>query len=98
MTRSIDAYSLRLFLAVATEGSIARGAAKEHIAASALSRRLSELEHALGVALFVRSHRGIQLTGAGQLVLERGTKIESELRQLKQIGRPSCRERVCQDV
>ncbi|HEY9573520.1 MAG TPA: LysR family transcriptional regulator [Pusillimonas sp.] len=84
MTRSIDAYSLRLFLAVATEGSIARGAAKEHIAASALSRRLSELEHALGVALFVRSHRGIQLTGAGQIVLERGTKIESELRQLKQ--------------
>ena len=64
MNRRIDAYSLRLFVATATEGSIARGAAKEHIAASALSRRISDLEHALGVALFVRSPRGIELTNA----------------------------------
>ncbi|PLC50981.1 LysR family transcriptional regulator [Pollutimonas subterranea] len=83
MTRRIDAYSLRLFVATATEGSIARAAAKEHIAASALSRRISDLEHALGVALFVRSPRGIELTNAGQVVFDRGLKIDQDIQLLK---------------
>ncbi len=83
MTRRIDAYSLRLFVATATEGSIARGAAREHIAASALSRRISDLEHALGVPLFVRSPRGIELTNAGQVVFERGLKIDRDIQILK---------------
>ena len=83
MARRIDAYSLRLFVATATEGSIARGAAKEHIAASALSRRISDLEHALGVSLFVRSPRGIELTNAGQVVFERGLKIDHDIQLLK---------------
>ncbi|RTZ47892.1 LysR family transcriptional regulator [Candidimonas sp. SYP-B2681] len=83
MTRRIDPYSLRLFVATATEGSIARGAAREHIAASALSRRISDLEYALGVPLFVRSPRGIELTNAGQVVFERGLKIDDDIQQLK---------------
>lgn len=83
MTRRIDAYSVRLFVAAATEGSIARAAAKEHIAPSALSRRLSELEHTLGVALLVRSPRGISLTAAGELVFQRGMKIDNDIQLLK---------------
>ena len=47
MAARIDPYSLRLFVAAAREGSIARAAAKEHIAASALSRRIADLENAL---------------------------------------------------
>ena len=35
----IDVYTIRLFIAVAEEGSIARAAERESIAASALSRR-----------------------------------------------------------
>src|SRR5262249_47186506 len=38
---------------------------REHIAPSALSRRLSELEKGLGAVLFNRSRRGISLTSAG---------------------------------
>lgn len=41
----LDVYTIRLFIAVAEEGSIARAAEREGIAASALSRRLSDLEH-----------------------------------------------------
>jgi DNA-binding transcriptional LysR family regulator len=78
----IDPYSLRLFVAVAREGSIARGAQKEHIATSALSRRIADLEHAFGVALVVRSPRGIELTEAGQLVFDRGLQIDHELQSL----------------
>ncbi|VWX62840.1 DNA-binding transcriptional regulator, LysR family [Burkholderiales bacterium 8X] len=79
MTRRIDAYSLRLFVATARAGSIVRAAAAEHIAASALSRRLADLEHAFDTPLLVRSARGIELTDAGRLVLARGESIGDQL-------------------
>jgi DNA-binding transcriptional LysR family regulator len=80
--RRIDPYSLRLFVSTAREGSIARGAVREHIAASALSRRIADLEHGFGTALFVRSARGIELTEAGQLVLQRALQIDQDLQHL----------------
>ncbi|PWB15339.1 LysR substrate-binding domain-containing protein [Comamonas sp. JNW] len=80
--RRLDTYSLRLFIAVARSGSIARAAETEHIASSALSRRLSDLEHAFGTALLVRSPRGVVLTEAGRRVCERGMQIDEELQGL----------------
>ena len=56
---NLDPISLRLFVAVMEENAIARAAAREHIAASAASRRLAELEDTLQVELFTRSNRGI---------------------------------------
>jgi len=82
MSRLIDPYSLRLFTTVAREGSLGRAAQKEHIAPSALSRRMAELERVLGAPLMVRSPRGISLTEAGQVVLDRGARIEAELGSL----------------
>ncbi|WP_061934768.1 LysR family transcriptional regulator [Aureimonas sp. AU22] len=82
MSRRVDPYSLRLFLTVAQEGSIARAAEREHIAPSALSRRIADLEQALGAPLLVRSPRGIKLTDAGEIALSRGTRLESELNAL----------------
>lgn len=83
----LDVYSLRLFAAVAEQGSIARAAAQEHIAASALSRRVADLEHALGVHLLVRSARGIELTEAGRFVFERARRIDQDLQGLAQQAR-----------
>ena len=80
----VDVYTIRLFIAVAEEGSIARAAERESIAASALSRRLSDLEHSLKVPLLVRSARGIELTDAGKYVFERGRQIEQDLARLVQ--------------
>jgi hypothetical protein len=54
----LDPISLRLFVAVMEESAIARAAAREHIAPSAASRRLAELESQLQVELFTRSNRG----------------------------------------
>jgi len=82
MAQRIDPYSLRLFLAAAKEGSIARAADKEHIAASALSRRIAELERAFGVALLVRSPRGIALTEAGEIAFRRAARIDDDLQAL----------------
>ena len=82
MSRPLDPYSLQLFLAAADEGSIARAAANKNIAPSALSRRLADLEHTFGVALFVRSARGIELTDAGQIAYERARQFETDLETL----------------
>ncbi|MBS0454140.1 MAG: LysR family transcriptional regulator [Proteobacteria bacterium] len=82
LTRRIDPYSVRLFVSAARAGSIVRAAQQEHIAASALSRRLADLEHAFGTPLLIRSPRGIALTEAGHLVLERGERFDDELQSL----------------
>ena len=78
-SRRLDPYSLRLFASAADEGSIARAAAREHLSASALSRRIADLEHAFGTPLLVRSPLGIALTDAGRLVYERGQQLEAGL-------------------
>lgn len=82
LTKRIDSYSIRLFAAVAQAGSIVRAAERENIAASALSRRLADLESVFGTALLVRSPRGVALTDAGRLVFERGTRLDEELQAL----------------
>ncbi len=82
MTRRIDPYSVRLFVSAARAGSIVRAAEQEHIAPSALSRRLADLEHAFGTVLLVRSPRGVVLTDAGRLVFERGAKLDDDLQAL----------------
>jgi DNA-binding transcriptional LysR family regulator len=78
----IDAYSLKLFVSTARAGSITRAAAEEHIAASALSRRLADLEHAVGMPLLTRSVHGVTLTDAGRIVYERGLQIDDGLQAL----------------
>lgn len=82
MVRRIDPYSVRLFVAAAQAGSILRAAEVEHIAPSALGRRLTDLEHAFGTPLLIRSPKGVTLTEAGRIVCERGERMETELQDL----------------
>jgi DNA-binding transcriptional LysR family regulator len=62
---SLDPLSLRLFLAVAEAGTIAAAAEREHIAAAAVSRRISEIEAFVGVQLLRRTNKGVAPTEAG---------------------------------
>lgn len=62
----IDPISLNLFLAVLEEGTILKAAEREHIAASAISKRIRELEITLGAELFSRSNKGADPTIAAQ--------------------------------
>lgn len=84
MPRHIDPYSLSLFLSTVREGSIARAAAAQHIAPSALSRRLAELERAIGTALLVRTPKGVELTEAGHVAFRGGNRIANGLQALVQ--------------
>lgn len=69
LLRRVDLTSLRLFIAICEEGSLTRAALREGIAASAVSKRLADLEDTLGVSLFDRLARGMALTPAGETLL-----------------------------
>lgn len=61
-----DFTSLRIYLAVYVSGNIARAAARENIAPSAISKRIQDLEADAGVPLFHRHARGVTATAAGE--------------------------------
>ncbi len=65
----LDPTSLALFVAVVEEGTIAAAARREHIAAAAVSTRISELEKALGTQLLFRTNKGVSPTAAGHALL-----------------------------
>lgn len=61
---------LEHFLAVAETGSFSAAAARVFLVQSSLSASLLALERELGEKLFVRGHRGAELTDAGKALLE----------------------------
>ena len=75
LLRKLDLTSLRLFVAVCQEHSIARAAEREFIAQSAVSRRIAELESLIGLPLIQRHTRGVTITQAGQTVLRHAGKL-----------------------
>ena len=75
----LDPVSLRLFVAVMETGASARAAEREHIAPSAASRRLAELEARLKVGLFERSNRGIEPTHAAYALLHLARGVLNDL-------------------
>jgi DNA-binding transcriptional LysR family regulator len=73
--RDIDLKSLRLLVAVCDYQNIKHAAAQEHIEPSAISKRIAQLESALGAPLLVRNRRGVQPTPAGLALLEHARTI-----------------------
>ena len=78
----IDPISLKLFVRVLEEGTIAATAEQEHIAAAAVSKRLTEIESLLGAALLVRTNRGVKPTAAGLELLSLARRALHELDQI----------------
>lgn len=67
--------TLRYFLTVAEEQNITHAARKLNISQPPLSRQLSQLEEELGVALFIRGKRHIQLTEEGKYLAQQARHI-----------------------
>lgn len=84
----LDSRFLREFLAVVQEGSIRRAADRLNVVPSAVSRKITEAEARLGVALFERSSKGVTVTEAGELLREHALHLQDEQTfLLDQIGR-----------
>jgi len=65
-----DLVDLHLFIAVADERSITRGAVRAHLALASASARIKGLEQTFGAVLLRRGRRGVELTAAGESLLD----------------------------
>lgn len=66
---------IRSFLAIAQAGSINKAAQILHLTQAPLSRQMQALEDELGVKLFIRGNKEIELTDEGHILAERGREI-----------------------
>lgn len=73
--KTLDAKALRMLLSVVRCRSIRSAAEQEQVAASVVSRQISEIEKNIGLPLFTRTSRGVGLTDAGQLVVEHAQRV-----------------------
>jgi len=67
----IDRNAMALFVKVVENGSFSKAAQRESVPVSTVSRKISELEKALGVRLLERSTRRLRMTEIGQDYYER---------------------------
>jgi len=71
----MESGDLKIFQAVAREGSVTKAAQKMNYVQSNVTARIQHLESELGVPLFRRSNRGMELTPAGENLLSYADKI-----------------------
>lgn len=82
LLRKIDLTSLRLFVTVCQEKNIARAAEREFIAPSAVSRRMTEIEAAIGLPIIERQSRGISVTPVGETVLRHAQAVIANIESM----------------
>lgn len=75
--------SLKLFVTVCEQGSMARAAEVEHIAASAVSKRITDLEKMLKAPLFYRRPTGLEMTPAAQALLHHARIVLRDVKEME---------------
>lgn len=87
----MDVKQLRYFVTIAEEGQITRAAKKLHMAQPPLSQQLKLLEQELGVLLFERNGRKIELTKAGGVLYEKAQdlllQMEETVKEVEETGK-----------
>lgn len=89
---ALDPSALLLLAAIAREGGVRAGAARLRLPRSTVSRRLAELERALGASLVVRTSRRFRVTDLGRALVEHAERIEELVRASEQLVRRSSTE------
>ena len=73
--REFDLVSLRLLVTTCELGNISHAAERHALVASAVSKRLAQLEEDMGTRLLERSPRGVKPTAAGETLLEHAREM-----------------------
>lgn len=81
---ALSAPLLETFLEVAEQGGVLPAARHMHLSQPAVTARIRQLEDSLGVPLFLRSARGMELTPAGRKLREHALRIRRQLREAAQ--------------
>lgn len=67
--------NLKVFTAIAEQKSFTKAAQLLHLTPPAVSLRIKTLEEKMGIQLFIRSNKHVQLTKAGEILYENGKQI-----------------------
>jgi len=78
-TVPFDLYELHLFQLVANHRSFSKAGAVAGLTQSAISRQIQAMEEKIGVPVFKRTTRQVDLTPAGKFLLERSIRIGSDV-------------------
>jgi len=80
--RHLNPHTLRVLMAIAEKRSFAKAAEVVNLVPSAVTRRIQELEDALGVKVIERTSQSIEFTEAGIELLERARRILREIESI----------------
>src|SRR5512140_317807 len=78
----MELYQLRTFLAIARTGNLTRAASVLAASQPAVSAQLRALEDELGVELFARTSRGMELTEAGRVLRAKAEEVDAHAAEL----------------
>lgn len=78
----MDIHHLKYFIEVARQKSFSKAAVAAHVSQSAISKMIKDLETDLGVALFNRNSKSVQLTDAGVIFLGQAQQVVSMFNNL----------------
>src|ERR1700741_4808193 len=79
--RRMKLHDLHVLMSVVQSGSMGKAASLLNTTQSAISRSITELEHAVGVRLLDGSRQGVEPTDYGLALLDGGAAVFDDLRQ-----------------
>src|SRR6266496_3244847 len=91
ISRAMELRHFRYFAAVARHLNYTRASRHLHVAQPAISQTILDLEEELGVKLFLRTKRSVQLTAAGSAFLREVTAILGHADQAKRTAQRAAR-------
>jgi LysR family transcriptional activator of glutamate synthase operon len=80
----VELRQLQYFIEVAKREHVTEAAHNLHVAQSAVSRQIANLEAELGIQLFIREGRNVKLTSVGKIFLEHAVTALNEIEKAKQ--------------
>ncbi len=83
----VETRQIRAFIMVADKLHFGQAAAALHLTQPALSRTIQRLEETIGEPLLIRSNRGVILTDAGRVFLEKSLRILNDLEDAVRLAR-----------